>query len=94
MKLLLIACLLLSSLNISIGEPVRWEFGDLDGWKDGSQNHSPKSYAINEGKLRISTRPDTRDRVKVVRKERYKAGTFTWRISVPEMGRGDQARGP
>ena len=72
-------------------ESTRWDFDNLDGWKEGSQNNSPKSYSIRDGKLRIHTRAKTRDRVKVLRKERFKAGTFTWRIYVPKMGKGDQA---
>jgi hypothetical protein len=91
MKPLLMACMMLGAANLAPGEPVRWEFENLNGWKDGSQNNSPMSYAVQEGKLRITTRANSRDRVKVVRKERFMAGTFHWRIYVPAMGEGDQA---
>lgn len=90
-KQLLIIGIMLGTTQFTGAETTRWDFENLVGWKDGSQNNSPRSYAIAEGKLRISTRAGTRDRVKVVRQERYKAGTFTWRIYVPDMGKGDQA---
>ena len=56
MKPLLIACLVWGAAIPAGGNPVRWDFGNLDGWKDGSQNNSPPSYAVAKGKLRISTR--------------------------------------
>ncbi|MEP4077353.1 hypothetical protein [Haloferula sp.] len=91
MKPLLIACMILGAAHLAPCEAVRWEFDDLVGWKNGSQAGSPQSYSVDSGKLRISTRANTRDRVKVARKERYQAGIFTWRIYVPAMGAGDQA---
>jgi len=69
----------------------RWEFSDLKEWQDDSQNSSPRSYAITNGTLRISTRSQTRDRVKVRTTGRFGAGKYTWRVYVPEMGKGDQA---
>ena len=73
------------------GRKYRWEFSDLKEWQDGSQNSSPRSYAITNGKLRISTRRQTRDRVKVRTTSCFGAGKYTWRVYVPEMGKGDQA---
>jgi len=73
------------------GRTVRWEFNDLKEWQDDSQNDSPRSYAITNGRLRISTRGKTRDRVKVKTTSRFGTGKFTWRVYVPEMGQGDQA---
>jgi hypothetical protein len=70
---------------------VRWEFNDLDQWQDDSQGSSPKSYEIVDGTLRISTRAQTRDRVKVRTIDRFGAGKYTWRVYVPAMGQGDQA---
>lgn len=69
----------------------RWEFNDLKEWQDDSQNNSPRSYAITNGTLRISTRGQTRDRVKIRTTGRFAAGKYTWRVYVPEMGKGDQA---
>jgi hypothetical protein len=68
----------------------RLKFG-LNEWQDDSQNNSPRSYSINNGILRISTRGQTRDRVKVRTTSRFGAGKYTWRVYVPEMGKGDQA---
>lgn len=68
-----------------------WEFNDLEEWRDDSQNSSPRSYTITNGTLRISTRGQTRDRVKVRTTGRFGAGKYTWRVYVPEMGKGDQA---
>ena len=68
-----------------------WEFDDLEEWRDDSQNKSPRSYTITDGTLRISTRGQTRDRVKVRTNGRFGAGKYTWRVYVPEMGKGDQA---
>jgi hypothetical protein len=68
-----------------------WEFNDLEEWRDDSQNSSPKSYTITNGTLRISTRGQTRDRVKVRTTGRFGAGKYTWRVYAPEMGKGDQA---
>ena len=69
----------------------RWDFDSLDGWQDDSQGNSPRSYRIEQGKLRMSTRAQTRDRVKVRTTQRFKAGTYTWRVYAPAMGQGDQA---
>ncbi len=68
-----------------------WEFNDLKEWQDDSQGSSPKSYAIANGVLRISTRAQTRDRVKVRTIDRFGVGTYRWRVYVPKMGEGDQA---
>ena len=70
---------------------IRWEFRDLDDWRDDSQGESPRSYSIVDGVLRISTRRQTRDRVKVRTAKRFGAGSYTWRLYAPAMGPGDQA---
>jgi hypothetical protein len=69
----------------------RWAFNDLTEWQDDSQSGSPRSYAIENGTLRMSTRPRTRDRVKVRTTDRFGAGQYIWRVYVPAMGKGDQA---
>ena len=73
------------------GRKVRWGFNDLNAWQDDSQGSSPKSYEITDGTLRMSTRAQTRDRVKVRTTDRFGAGKYTWRVYVPAMGPGDQA---
>ncbi len=69
----------------------RADFSDLEGWKDDCSKGSPSSYSITGGILRISTRAESRDRVKIQTEERFGAGLYTWRVFVPTMGEGDQA---
>ncbi len=69
----------------------RWGFNDLEEWQNDCARMSPASYVTTNGLLHISTRERTRDRVKVRTRNRFGAGTYTWRIYVPEMGEGDQA---
>jgi len=73
--------------------PFRWEFNDLNGWTDDSQNTGgPHNYAITDGKLRIHTRAGTWDRAKVRTVQQvFRAGLTRWRVYVPAMGEGDQA---
>jgi hypothetical protein len=75
------------------GNPYRWDFNDLTGWVDDSQNTGgPQNYAVADGKLRIHTRAGTWDRAKVrTELNLFRAGTTRWRIFVPAMGEGDQA---
>jgi hypothetical protein len=73
--------------------PYRWDFNDLNGWADDSQNTGgPQNYAIVDGKLRIHTRAGTWDRAKVRTDQKtFRAGVTRWRVYVPAMGAGDQA---
>jgi len=92
--LLIFCCAKPQSVEKNDSSPViRWEFNDLNGWVDGSQNTAgPDNYAVQDGKLRIFTRPETWDRAKVhTAQRRYGAGKYTWRIYIPTMGVGDQA---
>jgi hypothetical protein len=75
------------------GNPYRWDFNDLTGWVDDSQNTGgPQNYTIESGKLRIHTRAGTWDRAKVrTDLETFRAGVTRWRVYVPAMGAGDQA---
>lgn len=60
-----------------------WE---SDSWK------SPNSYYLENGTLIISTRPNTKDRVKVRTKKRgFSAGTYVWRVFVPKFNLYEQA---
>jgi len=70
------------------------DFTSLEGWRDDSAVGSPKSYKIDKeksGSLRMSTRANAKDRVKVATKRKFSAGEYTWNVFVPEMGMGDQA---
>jgi hypothetical protein len=73
--------------------PYRWEFNDLTGWVDDSQNTGgPNNYAVTDGKLRIHTRAGTWDRAKVrTVLQAFRMGVTRWRVYVPAMGEGDQA---
>ena len=66
-------------------------FENLDGWQNDSAKGSPKSYDLTNGVLRISTRAQTRDRVKIRTVRRFGAGRISWRVYVPTMGEGSQA---
>lgn len=66
-------------------------FDDLSGWKNDSSPKSPPSYTLSKGILRMSTRAETRDRVKIRTTRRFGIGRYTWRVFIPSMGKGDQA---
>ena len=73
-------------------ENVHSGFDDLSQWRDDSSGGSPKSYATQDGVLRIDTRKASRDRVKVTHRRRdFGEGRYSWRVYVPPMGTGDQA---
>jgi len=81
-----------SSGNSHADEPTfRSDFADLKGWRNDSNGTSPKSYGVSDGVLRISTRPNTRDRVKVRTGKRFGTGRYSWRVFAPALGEGDQA---
>lgn len=59
-------------------------------WADDSSD-SPQSYDLELGRLRISTRPDTADRVKVkTKRNNFGIGTYKWSIYVPLFDLNDQ----
>jgi len=89
--LLLIPLLQANAQDNPEPDTFRFPFENLDGWKDDSSEGSPHSYSITDGVLRISTRPETRDRVKISTINRFGAGRYNWRVYVPAMGAGDQA---
>lgn len=76
-----------------IKSTVSWNFNDLRGWVDGSQNITSKSgYSIKNGILKIYTKANTWERPKIkTKKQAYKQGKYTWRVFVPKMGIGDKA---
>lgn len=71
----------------------RWDFRDLTGWIDASQNMKGRiNYSLQQDTLRIFTRKRTWDRPKVKTVDSsYTAGTYTWRIYIPAVGKGDRA---
>lgn len=83
--------LVVGSRSLADEGEFRSDFVDLKGWLNDSSKGSPQSYSFNDSILRMSTRPDTRDRVKIRTKRRFGVGRYSWRVFVPEMGEGDQA---
>ncbi|ESU23981.1 hypothetical protein FEDK69T_10410 [Flavobacterium enshiense DK69] len=67
-----------------------WEFNDLNEWQDASQNSSA-NYYLENGNLKMFTNPNTWERTKVKTTSTFGAGTYTWRVYVPEMGVGDMS---
>lgn len=60
-------------------------------WTDDSTPDSPKSYQLENGNLKITTRPHSEDRVKIKTIEnRYGEGVYSWRIYVPQFDLYDQ----
>lgn len=67
-----------------------WDFNDLNEWEDATQVGVPNYFAEN-GILKMFTNANTWDRTKVKSVATYAAGTYSWRVYVPEMGVGDCA---
>jgi len=67
------------------------DFNNLDGWSDDSTADSPKSYKIVNGTLYMSTRANSKDRVKIATTKRLGLGEYKWRVFCPSFGKGDQA---
>ncbi|MFC2110568.1 hypothetical protein ACFLSU_08380, partial [Bacteroidota bacterium] len=61
-----------------------------ENWKDNSFGH-PKSYQLENNSLKITTRPNSTDRVKVkTKRKNFGLGTYTWKIYVPQFNTNDQ----
>jgi len=60
-------------------------------WEDASQSESPMNYDFDKEFLRIISRANTKDRVKVKTKNYFVgSGSYSWRVYVPKMHIGDQ----
>ena len=60
-------------------------------WEDDSQNGSPKNYDFDHEYLRMISRANTKDRVKIKTKNYFSSyGSYTWRVYVPKMRIGEQ----
>jgi len=46
---------------------------------------SPASYSLENGKLKITTRPNSKDRVKIRSKRNFTTGSYTWKIFIPKF---------
>jgi len=67
-----------------------WNFDNLIEWTDATQVGYP-NYWVESGNLHIFTNPNTWDRSKVKTISSFAAGTYRWRVFIPEMGAGDMA---
>lgn len=68
-----------------------YEFDNLDGWQDASQNMGGVvNYNLENGKIKFFTNPNTTDRPKIKTTKKFKNGTFTWRVFASPMGIGDR----
>ena len=67
-----------------------WDFNDLNNWKDATQA-GDSNYSIKDGKLHIFTNANTRERVKIKSTTAFTTGSYTWRVYIPTMGKGDMA---
>ncbi|MDO3694615.1 hypothetical protein QVZ41_07125 [Wenyingzhuangia sp. chi5] len=74
--------------------PFTENFNNLElfhqNWKDNSFGH-PKSYQLENDALKVSTRPNSKDRVKVKTKRKdFGLGTYEWKIYIPKFNINDQ----
>ena len=94
-KYLVVAGVVVSVLTsrwYATAENMHSGFDDLSQWRDDSSGGSPRSYATQDGVLRIDTRKASRDRVKVTHSRRdFGEGRYSWRVYASPMGAGDQA---
>ncbi|WKD85724.1 hypothetical protein KCTC32516_01069 [Polaribacter huanghezhanensis] len=60
-------------------------------WIDNSFGH-PKSYHLEKNSLKITTRPNSKDRIKVkTKRKNFNLGTYEWSIYVPKFDLYDQS---
>ena len=60
-------------------------------WKNASQNNSPLSYFLENGNLKITTRANSNDRVKIqTRETNFSTGTYIWHLYVPKYNLNEQ----
>lgn len=74
--------------------PFTENFNNLDlfhqNWKDNSFGH-PKSYQLENDALKITTRANSKDRIKVKTKRKdFGIGTYEWKIYIPKFNLNDQ----
>ena len=74
--------------------PFSEDFNNIDvfhqNWKDNSFGH-PKSYQLENNALKITTRANSKDRIKVkTKRKNFGIGTYEWKIYVPQYNINDQ----
>lgn len=83
------SCATISNLFMEDSKPFKDNFDDeitfKSNWKNNSWK-SPASYFLDDNKLKITTRSNSKDRVKVrSKRNNFTTGTYTWRIFVPNF---------
>ena len=82
-----ISCATISNLFMKESKPFQENFEDEIAFKNSWKNDSwksPATYYLENNHLKITTRPNTKDRVKIKSKRKnFTTGTYTWRIFVP-----------
>jgi hypothetical protein len=59
-------------------------------WRDNSFGY-PTSYHLEKNNLKITTRPNSKDRIKVkTKRKNFGLGTYEWKIYVPQFNLNDQ----
>lgn len=58
-------------------------------WSNNSWK-SPASYQLENEHLKITTRPNSNDRVKIRSKQKFTTGSYTWRIYIPKFKLNEQ----
>lgn len=69
-----------------------WKFYDIKDWKHSHQDDSPNpQYLIQDGKLTLFTRANSRDRQKMrTISNHFTSGTYTWKAKIPEIITSEQ----
>lgn len=68
-----------------------WHFDTLNEWTDASQKTDGKRHykLLNNALLQLYTNPNTEERSKIKSSDKFNLGSFTWRLYVSELGKGD-----
>jgi hypothetical protein len=101
MRILIVILLWISSLSLTPKEYSQekstdkyvWDFNTLEQWKDDSQQtNGKKNYTLlDNGCLKLFTHPKTAERSKIKSIQSFTTGTYTWKIFIPEIGKGDNS---
>lgn len=67
---------------------LKWDFNDLNEWDDATQV-GEANYSIEDGKLRMFTHANTWERTKLKSAAKYREGSYSWRVYIPKLGKGD-----
>lgn len=79
-----------SAMNKIFEENFDSEAKFISDWQDDSYK-SPTSYFVKDGKLKITTRPLSKDRVKIsTKRDDFGIGSYEWNIYIPKFTLHDQ----